>query len=52
MKTKSLKPSLRPAWMERGELPSADMRGITKQAKALKDKFRSPIAFCRTRPKP
>lgn len=46
MKTKSLKPSQRPAWMERGELPVADVRGITKQAEAIRNKYRSPFGFC------
>ncbi len=43
---KTLAPKQRPAWMERGELPSTDVRGVIKAARELRDKYRSPFGFC------
>lgn len=46
MKRQSNNPKNFPAWMTRGETPSVDVKGITAEAKALRNKFRSPLRFC------
>ena len=43
---KSLNPKTFPAWMSGGELPNTNVRGITKEAASVREKFRSPFGFC------
>lgn len=46
MSKKSLNPKSFPAWMAHGEAPAVQVRGILREAEAIKNKFRSPFAFC------
>lgn len=46
MSKNSLNPKSFPAWMERGALPAVDVKGINKEADAIRKKFRSPFGFC------
>jgi hypothetical protein len=42
---KTLNPKSFPAWMSGGELPNTNVRGITKEAASVREKFRSPFGF-------
>ena len=43
---KSLNPKSFPAWMAPGEQPAVSVKGIGKEAEALRSKHRSPFGFC------
>lgn len=43
---KNCTPKTFPTWMSGGEQPAGNVKGITKEADAIKNKFRSPFGFC------